>query len=282
MDSNRARVLIARPNELGQDAAASAAEQALVEEGFAVFSPAPHASMATLAASAVEGGAAAIALSAPTLAAEDLCARLLAALKERGADIPVVALGAGEPQKLLAAGVDAAFGPDATPKAIAKAVGELARRTPSPPTRPKVLGLDHIAVCVADLDAASQAFQKVLGIAPSHRELVESQKTETVFFDLGNGASVELISPKGGNPGLEKFLEKRGPGLHHIALTVDAIDSGVPALEASGIAPIDRRARSGARGHRVAFLHPKSSGGVLVELVEHPGAEEHPEPSEEA
>lgn len=276
MDSNRTRVLLARPNELGQDAVAAAAEQALIEDGFAVFTPAPRASVATIAASAVEGGAAAIALSAPTLAAEDLCARLLAALKERGASIPVIALGAGDPEKLRATGVDAAFGPDAPPKAIAQSVGELARRPPVPPVRPQVVGLDHIAVCVADLDAASQAFQKVLGIAPSHREHIESQKTEAVFFDLGNGASVELISPKGGNAGLEKFLEKRGPGLHHIALTVDGIDAGMPALEALGITPIDKRARSGARGHRVAFLHPKSSGGVLVELVEHPHAPEAP------
>ncbi len=275
MDSNRARVLLARPNELGQDAAAAAAEQALLEEGFAVFAPAPRASVATLAASALEGGAAAIALSAPTLAAEDLCTRLVSALKERGASIPVVALGAGDPDKLRAAGAAEAFGPDASPKAIAKAVGELSRRASAPPARPRVVGLDHIAVCVADLDAASQAFQKVLGIAPSGRELVESQKTETVFFDLGNGASIELISPKGGNAGLEKFLDKRGPGLHHIALTVDGIDAGMPALESAGVSAIDKRARDGARGHRVAFLHPKSAGGVLVELVEHPHLDGH-------
>ena len=79
--------------------------------------------------------------------------------------------------------------------------------------------------------------------------------------------SLELISPRG-NEGLEKFLEKKGPGLHHIAVEVEGIEQALLALKALGIALIDETPRKGARGHKVAFLHPKATGGVLVELVE--------------
>ncbi len=135
--------------------------------------------------------------------------------------------------------------------------------------RPAVEGLDHIAICVESLDAAIPLFERLLGLKLAHRELVESQKTEAAFFDLPNGASLELIAPKGGNAGLEKFLQKRGPGLHHVALHVGGVDSRLAELRREGVEAIDQAARPGARGHKVAFLHPKSAGGVLIELVEH-------------
>ena len=79
--------------------------------------------------------------------------------------------------------------------------------------------------------------------------------------------SVELISPRG-NGGLARFLDKRGPGLHHVAIEVEGIESAIALLESLGVPMIDRAPRRGARGHKVAFVHPKATGGVLVELVE--------------
>ena len=132
----------------------------------------------------------------------------------------------------------------------------------------KIKKLDHIAICVADIDGAAAQWRTAFGLEPRERELVASLKTEAMLLPLGDGeTSVELISPRG-NDGLAKFLDKRGPGLHHIALEVEGIEAAIATLKGLGIPMIDETPRKGARGHRVAFLHPKATGGVLVELVE--------------
>lgn len=129
--------------------------------------------------------------------------------------------------------------------------------------------LDHVAICVPDMEAAIKTYSALLGTQPAHREVVESQKTDACLFELGE-TSIELIAPRG-NASLERFLEKRGPGLHHIAIRVADIDASLARLKADGAPLIDEVARPGARGHRVAFVHPKATGGVLIELVEHTG-----------
>jgi methylmalonyl-CoA/ethylmalonyl-CoA epimerase len=137
----------------------------------------------------------------------------------------------------------------------------------------KIKRLDHVAVCVADIDEALARWQSVFGLQARERETVASQKTEAALLPLGD-TSVELISPRG-NDGLERFLEKRGPGLHHIAVEVEGIESAIALLSSLGVPMIDTVPRKGARGHKVAFVHPKATGGVLVELVE-PDTEPHP------
>lgn len=126
--------------------------------------------------------------------------------------------------------------------------------------------IDHVAICVRDIDEALAKYKAVLGVTPTVRETVASQKTEAVLLPIGE-SSLELISPRG-NDGLEKFLEKRGPGLHHIAVEVEGIEKALALLKALGVPLLDETPRSGARGHKVAFVHPKATGGVLVELVE--------------
>jgi len=130
----------------------------------------------------------------------------------------------------------------------------------------KVKRIDHVAVAVEDIDEALAKWREVLGLAPQEREVVASQKTEAALLPVGE-TSIELIAPKG-NDGLRKFLDKRGPGLHHIAVEVEGIEAALALLESLGVPLIDRTPRSGARGHKVAFVHPKATGGVLVELVE--------------
>lgn len=130
----------------------------------------------------------------------------------------------------------------------------------------RIKKIDHVAVCVSDMDAACETYGKVFGLKPSVREVVASQNTEATLLPIGE-TSVELIAPKG-NAGLEKFLEKRGPGLHHIAIEVEGIEEALATLKALGVPLVDEAPRVGARGHKVAFLHPKATGGVLVELVE--------------
>lgn len=130
----------------------------------------------------------------------------------------------------------------------------------------KIKRIDHVAICVPDIDAAVPKYEQVLGLKVKEREVVASQKTEAALLPIGE-TSLELISPKG-NPGLEKFLEKRGAGLHHIAIEVEGIEGALAFLAGLGVPLIDASPRIGARGHKVAFLHPKATGGVLVELVE--------------
>ncbi len=130
----------------------------------------------------------------------------------------------------------------------------------------KVKKIDHVAIAVADIDVALAKYKEVLGIAATVREVVASQKTEAALLPIGE-TSIELISPKG-NEGLAKFLEKKGPGLHHVAVEVEGIEGALLFLKSIGVPLIDETPRIGARGHKVAFVHPKATGGVLVELVE--------------
>jgi methylmalonyl-CoA/ethylmalonyl-CoA epimerase len=126
--------------------------------------------------------------------------------------------------------------------------------------------IDHVAICVPDIDAAVAKYKEVFGLVAKERETVASQKTEAALLPIGD-SNIELITPRG-NDGLVKFLEKKGPGLHHIAVEVEGIENALAFLKGIGVPLIDETPRAGARGHKVAFVHPKATGGVLVELVE--------------
>jgi methylmalonyl-CoA/ethylmalonyl-CoA epimerase len=130
----------------------------------------------------------------------------------------------------------------------------------------RIKKIDHVAVCVSDIDESLAKYKQVLGLDPKEREVVASQKTEAVLLPIGD-SNIELISPKG-NEGLSKFLEKRGPGIHHVAIEVEGIEEALAFLQSLGVPLIDREPRVGAHGHKVAFLHPRATGGVLIELVE--------------
>ena len=126
--------------------------------------------------------------------------------------------------------------------------------------------VDHVAIAVPSLDEACRLFQLISGGACSPAETMESQGVRVVFC-----GRVELLEPLGPDTTVGRFMERRGPGLHHIAYRSPDIESDLARLAAAGIELIDDAPRPGARGHQVAFLHPRSTGGVLVELVQHPG-----------
>ncbi len=127
--------------------------------------------------------------------------------------------------------------------------------------------IDHVGVAVDDLDAALSLYEGTLGMPLVHRETVDSQGVEAVLLDVGDG-HVELLAPLGPDTPVGKFVERNGPGLHHVAYRVEDIDSTLQKLSGSGIELIDHEARTGIRGSRVAFVHPRSTGRVLTELVE--------------
>jgi methylmalonyl-CoA/ethylmalonyl-CoA epimerase len=127
--------------------------------------------------------------------------------------------------------------------------------------------IDHIGVAVEDIDAAVELYSGSFDMREQHRETVEEQGVEAVLLEVGDG-HVELIRPLSPDSGVGKFIAKNGPGLHHVAYATDDIDSALESVRDAGLRLIDEQPRVGIRNSRVAFLHPKSTGGVLTELVE--------------
>jgi len=137
-----------------------------------------------------------------------------------------------------------------------------------------VFGLiDHVGVAVEDLDAALALYEGTFGMPVAHRETVSDQGVEAVLLDVGDG-HVELLRPLGEDTAVGRFLARRGPGLHHVAFRVDDIDAALAQLREQGVELIDSEPRTGIRASRVAFLHPRATGGVLTEIVE-PAADVH-------
>lgn len=129
--------------------------------------------------------------------------------------------------------------------------------------------LDHIAVAVNNLEEAASFYQNVIGLTLSGVEVVTAQKTKVGFFRIGE-TNIELVQPAEPDSPLVKFLETRGQGIHHLCFEVDDVEAEVKSYLAKGATMVDQTPRPGAHGTRVAFVHPKSSGGVLIELTEHP------------
>jgi len=127
--------------------------------------------------------------------------------------------------------------------------------------------IDHVGVAVPDLEAALELYEGTLQMPVAHRETVPEQGVEAVLLDVGT-THVELLRPLAPDTAVGKFLERRGPGLHHVAYRVEDIDAELARLDQAGVELIDREPRTGIRASRVAFLHPRATGGVLSELVE--------------
>ena len=129
--------------------------------------------------------------------------------------------------------------------------------------------INHIAMAVKDLDQAAKFYQNTLGLPLSGIEVVAEQKTKVGFLKIGE-SNIELVQPAEPGSPLDKFLETRGPGIHHICLEVDDIEAEIKSLLDKGAVMIDQKPRLGAHHSKVAFIHPKSSNGILIELVELP------------
>jgi methylmalonyl-CoA/ethylmalonyl-CoA epimerase len=128
-------------------------------------------------------------------------------------------------------------------------------------------GLDHVAILVSDLDAAVRLYRDVYGLPEPEIEVVPTEKVKVAIFGHGAGR-IELVSPLTPDSPMAKTIEKRGEGLHHVCLAVPDIAKAMAALKAQGAPLLDETPRPGAGGVKVAFVHPKGSRGVLVELKE--------------
>ncbi len=133
--------------------------------------------------------------------------------------------------------------------------------------------IDHVGVAVEEIDASLKLYRDLFELDVAHREIVHEQGVEAVLLDVGEN-HVELLAPLHPDTPVGRFLAKNGPGLHHVAYQVSDIDSTLAALRQAGTALIDEHPRVGIRDSRVAFLHPRASGGVLTEIVEPAAATE--------
>lgn len=129
--------------------------------------------------------------------------------------------------------------------------------------------LDHVGIAVDDLDVAIVDYERLYGASPLHRETVESQGVEEAMFAIG-GSYVQLLGALGPDTAVGRFLERRGQGLHHIAFAVPDLEAAIAHLVSEGATLVDEEPRDGSRGTRIAFVHPGSFAGTLIELVELP------------
>jgi methylmalonyl-CoA epimerase len=129
--------------------------------------------------------------------------------------------------------------------------------------------INHIAIAVNNIDEAAKFYQNVLGLKLSGVEVVTAQKTKVGFFKIGE-SNIELVQPSEPDSPLVKFLETKGQGIHHICFEVDDVEAEVKAYLEKGATMINQKPRPGAHNTKVAFVHPKSSNGVLIELCELP------------
>lgn len=129
--------------------------------------------------------------------------------------------------------------------------------------------IDQVAIAVTDLDAAVDFWQDAFGARLHSREVVESDQVEEAMLEVGDGY-IQLIAPTSDDSTVARFLTRSGPGLHHVAFAVSSLSDALEHLKDLGVRLIDEQPRRGGGGHLIAFVHPRGTGGVLVELVEDP------------
>lgn len=133
----------------------------------------------------------------------------------------------------------------------------------------RILGIEHIAIAVDDSGGPTRLFEELLGITGHVTEEIPDQKVITNIFNTGRG-KVELLTATSPDSPISRFLANKGPGLHHLALEVDDLAAWLAHLSANGVELIDTQPRIGAEGNLIAFLHPKATSGVLIELCQKP------------
>ena len=131
----------------------------------------------------------------------------------------------------------------------------------------KILSIEHIGIAVKDIENSSPFWEHILGIKHTTTEIVEHEGVKTDIYDTGRG-KVELLKSISDDSTIEKFLNKKGEGIHHVCFQVDDIEQAITELKEKNISIVSEKPSIGAEGYKIVFIHPKSTGGVLVELAE--------------
>ncbi|MBN8236555.1 methylmalonyl-CoA epimerase [Halobacillus kuroshimensis] len=259
------RVLIAKPGLDGHDRGALIIAQALRDHGMEVIYTGLRQSAVQIARAAVQEDVDVVGLSSLSGAHKSLFPKVVEALKKEGADdIPVIGGGvipAEDIPYLEGKGVHKIFTSGSPTDAIAVYIKQLIHQeTISTPKK-----IAHIGIAVESIDAALPFYQHTLGMELEAVEDVESEHVRAAFLRIGE-TKLELLEPLNETSAIASFLEKRGSGIHHIALEVDDLHKRLQQYKEQGIRMIHDEPKTGAHQADIAFMHPKASGGVLYEL----------------
>ncbi|GEL08292.1 methylmalonyl-CoA epimerase [Salisediminibacterium halotolerans] len=275
------RVLIAKPGLDGHDRGALVISQALRDAGMEVIYTGLRQSPQQIVQAAVQEDVDVIGLSSLSGAHNVLFPQVLDNLHTAGAEDILVFGGGVIPKEDIAVledkGVDKIFTPG-TPTSVISAFIERAVRQKRDSGEADVLtppaGIDHIGLAVKSIEEAADFYQRHFHVTAGETFSVPEQGVNVAFIPLGN-ARLELIEPLDEQSSIHRFIEKRGEGLHHVALAVSGIEARLLQLQKEGVRLIDEKPRRGAEGDEIAFLHPAAAFGTLIELVddEEPAAE---------
>lgn len=268
--NKKIRVLVAKPGLDGHDRGALVISQALRDNGMEVVYTGLRQTPEQIVAAAIQEDVDAIGLSCLSGAHNELFPEVVELLKERGAD-DIMVLGGGvipweDIPYLEEKGIKKIFTPGSPTDDIAKYIqnefGENVQSSFEPPKK-----IDHIGVAVKSLEQSLPFYVSHLNMKLEKIEEVSSEKVKVAFLRVGE-SRIELLEPTSSDSPIATFIEKRGEGIHHIALSVDDIDARLREMKTNGIKLINESAKTGADEAKIAFIHPKSTGGVLYELTE--------------
>lgn len=268
------RVLIAKPGLDGHDRGALVVAQGLRDQGMEVIYTGLRQTPEQIVATAIQEDVACIGLSSLSGAHMELFPEVVRLLREQGAD-DILVIGGGvipdeDIPKLKEAGIAAVFGPGSSIREMADFIRSHVRPALNAVAHPPIAvdGVDHIGIAVDNLEQALPLYVQLLGLRVEAEEVIPDQKVRATFIH-GGTVELELLEPVGGDGPVAQFLKRRGPGLHHVAYAVKDVTAALAAAKAAGYTLIDEVPRRGGRGKLIGFVHPKSTGGVLLEFCQH-------------
>jgi len=270
------RVLVAKPGLDGHDRGALVVAQALRDEGMEVVYTGLRQTPAQIVQAAIQEDVDCIGLSCLSGAHNELFPEVARLLREQGADDILIVGGGVIPQEdipfLKAQGISEIFTPGTPTSVTADYIRAHVKRKAmtfvQPPRK-----IAHIGIAVKSLDAALPFYTQQLGLPLIGTEEVASEQVRIAFLAIGE-SRIELLEPLSDESPIAKFIEKRGEGIHHIALDVDDIQERLARLASNGVALIHETPKPGAHGAQIAFLHPKAASGVLFELCQYPNGQQ--------
>lgn len=268
------RVLVAKPGLDGHDRGALIIAEGLRDEGMEVIYTGLRQTPAQIVATAVQEDVLCIGLSSLSGAHMELFPEVARLLREEGAD-DILLIGGGiiplsDIPALKEAGVAEIFGPGSKLQDVAQFIRTHVQTKDlafDESDAFSVYKVDHIGIAVHDISATLPFYTRGLGLLVTHEEVIPDQAVRTVFLEVGE-TNLELLEPTSDDSPIAKFLEQRGPGLHHVAYGVSDINMALEHARSQGYRLIDEAPRPGGHGKQIAFLHPKSSHGVLTELCQ--------------
>ncbi|MFY0546401.1 methylmalonyl-CoA epimerase [Brevibacillus sp. H7] len=266
------RVLVAKPGLDGHDRGALVVAQALRDEGMEVVYTGLRQTPAQIVSAAIQEDVDCIGLSCLSGAHNELFPEVARLLQEQGADDILIVGGGVIPQEdipfLKSQGISEIFTPGTPTSVTADYIrANVKRKAMSFVQPPKKMA--HIGIAVRSLEAALPFYTQQLGLSLLGTEEVASEQVKIAFLAVGE-SRFELLEPLSDESPIAKFIDKRGEGIHHIALDVDDIHARLERLSANGVPLIHETPKEGAHGAQIAFLHPKAAGGVLFELCQYP------------